>query len=362
MPVWNKASFDKFYRFSGESNGHWGGRPGIVLHYHEYSVGQYQRNRYAPLLFALLAANGLVAGDSIILVGGGFNWTGEGLERLGVDVLSTDISSYIQNEKGNTEESEIRQACLDAGVDPDTDKIYCKKSAPGAALTLDANRVAATVTWLTNPAEAESRMKWIQARSWDALSLEEKDAFKIQSGLGANAFWQWWTEQPESDVAALPSEAEVSSVPNEQLGNWQWSKDPLDVMLRGGRAAPQARGHGHILDEELRVKGSRNRVYNQIQTLGFADSRFIITEEVLNSITDAEGLLVCDYIEQFIAEHGGTCVHMISQLQSNDGFAAELNWKTYADWRTHLTANGFAGHLILPTVTVSGMAAYSGLI
>jgi hypothetical protein len=328
MPVWDKADFDNYYWSSGERHGHRSGRPSIVLHYHDYAIGQHQRGRYAPLLHAILTANGLVAGDSVILVGGGFNWTGEGLELLGVDVLSTDISNYIQAEKGNTEEAEIRQACLDAGVDPDVDKIYCVPTDAGAALTLDSNRVAATIDWLTNPSKASSRAAWV------------------------------------SKHGPLPSEAEVSTVPNEQLGNWQWARDPLDVLLRGGRAAPQVRGHGTIMDEELRVQGSRNRVYNKIVSLGYADSRFIITEEVLNSITDAEGVLVCDYIQRFIADHGGTCVHMLSAVPQNTAINPGLNFKTYSAWRTHLDANGFGAHMILPTVTArqQGMFMPTGAV
>lgn len=325
MPPWTKTEFDQFYNFKAEKQGHWNGRPGIKLHYHDWSVGQWQRSEYAPLLASVL---GLVSGDSVILVGAGFNWTGEGLEALGIDVLGTDISTYIHNEKGNTEEAEIRQYCLDAGVDPDVDKIYCLPTDPGAALTLDSNRVAATVNWLTDPNEAENRTKWI------------------------------------AEHGPLPSVAEVSSVPNEHLGNWQWARDPLDVFLRGGRASPQPRGHGNVMDEELRVRGSRNRVWNQLQNLGFTDPRYVITEEVLNSITDAEALNVCDYISTFKSEHPsiGTCVHMLSPLQPGVNQAPELNWKTYAEWRTFLDTNGFADQLILPTVTVFPDIAYGGLI
>ena len=326
MPVWAKADFDKFYRFPGEKYGQ-GGRPGINLHYHDWSVGQWQRSRFAPLLATTL---GLVTGQSVVLVGGGFNWTGEGLELLGINALSTDISNYIHAEKGNTEEAEIRQLCLDAGVDPDVDKIYCLPTDPGAALTLDGNRVAATVNWLTDPVEADNRAMWIAKHG------------------------------------PLPTADEVSTVPNEQLGNWQWARDPLELLLRGGRANPQVRGHGQILDEELRVRGSRNRVWNQLVTLGFDNANFIITEEVLNSITDAEALAVCDYIETFISEHStlGTAVHMLSPLQPGGSQAPELNWKTYADWRAYLTANGFAGQMILPTATAinQGMFLPAGAV
>ncbi len=319
MPVWDKAAFDQFYRTGAEKHGHWNGRDGILLHYHYWSIGQYQRGRYAGLLAGVLSLN---AGDSVALVGAGFNWTGEGLGDLGVDVIGTEISAYILGEQGNTEEAEIRQHCLDAGIDPDVDKIYCVPSDPGAALTLDVNRVEATEKWLTARSELHSRESWIAVHG------------------------------------RLPNRAQVSTVPNEHLGNWQWMRDPLELFLRGGRAAPQVRGSGTVIDEDLETRQSRDRVFNAMAN----SPRYVISEEVLNGTDDVAGLRLCDDMRRLITERSGTVIHMLSPLQSRKQGAPELNWKTYADWRTHLDDNGFATQMILPTVTAGGVVAYSGLI
>lgn len=237
---------------------------------------------YPQLLFDVL---GLVAGDAVLLVGCGFNGTGQGLTNLGVRVLGTELSTYIQNEKGNTEEGEIRAACIAAGVDPDLDTI----------------------------------------------------------------------RGPSGPI------------------------NPLDLFMEGGRAAPAARGKGEVLQEELRTRGSRNAVLNRFNALWpGVTPRYIITEEVLNSIPDAQADLVCSYCASAATEWGSSVVHMLSPYQlGSDGLhhqALDLNWKTYADWRVWLDANGYSTQLILPTVTardqgmtlppggeVGRVVAYSGL-
>lgn len=152
--------------------------------------------------------------------------------------------------------------------------------------------------------------------------------------------------------------------------------NPLDLFLEGGRAAPQPRGKGEILQEELRIRGSRNSVKNRFSALWPGVSpRYIITEEVLNSTPDNEAALVCSYCQSAAVEWGSTVVHMLSPLQAGATQDPLLNWKTYAGWRSWLTTNGFPGHIILPTVTAEGqgvtwpiteragrVVAYSGLI
>ena len=267
MPEWGKTEFDTFYSLLGERWGHPNTRPGIRLHYHWASIIGPQSGvsvnglvspNFPQMLFDVL---GLVAGDAVLLVGCGFNGTGAGLTALGIRVLGTDLSTYIQTEKGNTEQAEIEAACVAAGVNPDTDLI----------------------------------------------------------------------RGPAGDI------------------------NPLDLFLEGGRAAPAARGKGEILEEELRTRGSRNAVLNRFDALWpGVTPRYIITEEVLNSITDAEASLVCDYVSAGRAEWGATVVHMLSPLQPGGSQAPELNWKTYQGWRDWLTINGYAAHLILPTVTAVG--------
>ncbi len=257
MPVWDKTAFDQFYSSGAERWGHPNTRPQIRLHYHWYPIIQWQVSDRAPRLFTLLEMN---AGDDVILVGGGFNGTAEGLNDLGIRVIGLDTSDYIQNEKDNTEEAEVRDAIIAAGLDPDIDFII---GSPGNVMV-----------------------------------------------------------------------------------------NPLDVLLRGGRAAPQGRGWGQILGEDMKTNGSKKAIIRAFENQ-FPDAaiRFIISEEVLNSITDAEALLVCEFAGASATEWGATVVHMLSPLFPDGRGAPEMNWKTYADWRAFLNANGFSAQLILPTVT-----------
>ena len=252
MPVWDKAAFDQFYSSGAERWGHPNTRPQIRLHYHWYPIIQWQASDYAPRLFSVLSMN---AGDSVVLVGAGFNGTGQGLADLGIDVIAIDTSAYIQGEKGNTEEAEIRAAIVATGLDPDVDLI-----------------------------------------------------------IGPSG---------QADL------------------------DPLDLYLDGGRASPAVRGKGTILEEDMSKRNSRNAIKAALAST----PRYAISEEVLNSISDADALQVCDYAANFASENGGTIVHMLSPFQSNTTQAPELNWKTYAGWRSFLDANGFSAQLILPTVT-----------
>lgn len=278
MPEWTKADFDLHERNPAMER--WGlpnTRPAITLAYHwanriaaqagvSWQGVDVTLQAGSPLdgltrPQALVNILGLLANEGVILVGAGFNGTGAGLTALGIRVLGTDVSTYIQNEKGNTEEAEIRAACIAAGVDPDTDQV------------------------------------------------------RGPSGL----------------------------------------VNPLDLFMEGGRASPAVRGKGEVLAEELRTRGSRNAVINRVEQLWPGQTiRYIISEEVLNSITDAEADLVCDYMSAGAVEWGSTCVHMLSPLQTGVAQSPSLNWKTYAGWRSWLDTNGYSSHLILPTVTASG--------
>lgn len=118
MANWDlKSAFDTYYDWGAEPWGKPATRQPIVLHYHWRPILRWQEIKFAPLLWNVL---GLNPGDSVVIVGAGFNGTGAGLQSLGADVIATDLSNYIQNEKGNTEEAELRAAIIAAGLDPDT--------------------------------------------------------------------------------------------------------------------------------------------------------------------------------------------------------------------------------------------------
>ncbi len=252
MPLRDKAFFDTRYSSGAERYGHPNTRPQIRLHYHWWPIIRWQASERAPLLFAAL---GLVSGQSVTIVGAGFNGTGAGLKRLGVDVIGTDTSVYIQSEKSKTEEAEIRAAIIAAGLDPDVDTI-----------------------------------------------------------IG-----------PPGNVRV----------------------NPLDLFLDGGRVAPKVREQAQVVEEDLRTKGGRNKVDAILPTR----ARYCISEEVLSGGTDAETLIICERMAQYVSEKGGTVIHMLSPLRLDGIQAPEFRWRTYAGWRAFLDGNGFSTQLILPTVT-----------
>lgn len=132
--------------------------------------------------------------------------------------------------------------------------------------------------------------------------------------------------------------------------------DPLNLFLEGGRASPALRGKGNVLAEDGATRPSRNAIRNALS----GNPRYLISEEVLNSITDAQVLLVCDAAARLVSEAGGTCtiVHMLSPLNPDAASQEpDLNWKTYAQWRALLNANGFSAQKILPTVTASNQGS-----
>ncbi len=115
---WNlKATWDAAYSFGVEGDtGHPNTRPEVRLHYHRFI------KRPDAVIHAekFAAALGWVPpGPPIVIVGAGFGWTDEALEDLGFDrVVGLDLSTYIQDNHGGTEESEIDAEIAAVGLDP----------------------------------------------------------------------------------------------------------------------------------------------------------------------------------------------------------------------------------------------------
>ena len=267
MPLspWDFEAFKKYYYVPGEPWGHPAGRPGILLHYHNWSIGIRQRSFYGPQIANLL---GLKPGDSAIFLGCGFGWTAEGLASTGVEVVGTEISSYILGEKDQTEEAEIRQCIEAVGLDPDRDTVKI-------------------------------------------------DGFTQQMGIaGVNH---------------------------------------LDIYLNGGRFAPKKRSSLLILDQDMGTAKSRADISRSVVR---ANAAVVISEEVINSVDDAEALHICDIMANYASTHGvRDCrvIHMLSPAYYHEGKRIwqepDLNWKTYSEWRAFLDSNGFQNQLILPSVT-----------
>ena len=117
---WNlKATWDAAYSIGAEGDtGHPNTRAEVRLNYHRKAMLPVCQARAAGIAQAL---GWSAPGPSIIIVGAGFGWTAEALEAMGFTrVLGLDVSSYIQSNKGGTEETEIDAKIVAVGLDPAT--------------------------------------------------------------------------------------------------------------------------------------------------------------------------------------------------------------------------------------------------
>ena len=120
MPLrtWDtKADFDAAYSMGAEGlDGHDPNRPEVKLHYHRSIIGGTiaTRAKHFAEFFGLKKFN-----KRILIVGGGFGWLAEEMRKLGFTMLlTTDISTYIQAEKDNDDEIEIRAEIAAVGLNP----------------------------------------------------------------------------------------------------------------------------------------------------------------------------------------------------------------------------------------------------
>ena len=112
--AWTKELFDLAYDIGAEPGGHPNTRQEIRLHYNRYVL--YPEMLKRAQFF--IAHFGLTAADRVLVVGGGFGWTAEALSDLGIETICADVSAYIQNTKGTSEDSEVAAAITAVGLDP----------------------------------------------------------------------------------------------------------------------------------------------------------------------------------------------------------------------------------------------------
>lgn len=118
--VWNEALYKEMYR---SPSWMWGVRNSSripAFHYHWFT----QQNSQQAIIEKFLALPGAAQVSDLAIVGGGFGWTAELLESYGINAISIDTSSYIQNTKAVSEEQELRSALTEQGFDPDNLPIF----------------------------------------------------------------------------------------------------------------------------------------------------------------------------------------------------------------------------------------------
>lgn len=120
MPIqnWNKATYDNSYEAIAEKNGHPNTRPPVKLHYNRV-IMKPDCDIRAQNLVRLLNLN---VDTHILIIGAGFGWTAEALrDNHGItNIIATDTSEYVQQNKINDDSQEIRDAILKTGLDPDS--------------------------------------------------------------------------------------------------------------------------------------------------------------------------------------------------------------------------------------------------
>lgn len=115
-----KADFDAMYRTPAIQR-YFGGRPpgekNVTLNYHHAWMSDGLKLMYEGLLPKL----NIASTELVLIVGAGFGWGVEAFAELsGCTTVGIDISAYVQAEKNNTEEAELREAIIAADLDPDT--------------------------------------------------------------------------------------------------------------------------------------------------------------------------------------------------------------------------------------------------
>ncbi len=324
MPIFDKATYEKFYSFNAEPWGHINTRKGIRSHYNDFVVGKGQR----ALSSKLVAATGMAPGAHCIIIGAGFGWTCEGLIDQGIEAVGTEISSWVLAEKDNTEEADLREYITKVGLDPDTDEIIGDPKDARTVKKVPAYKQAIWDSWIVGP-EAEARKQMV--REWALKSEAEKRRYRKSTGQ--------WDYNPKMPIGPKP----------------EYMINPLELYLRGGRAAPATRTTALVADEDGSTKGSRTAIGRLLTNA----PTHIITEEVLNSVSDADGLVLCERLARLASEKGGAVYHVLSPLQPKGRQAPELNWKRYSGWRNHLDANGFQAQQIVASVSDAERVAFA---
>jgi hypothetical protein len=92
----------------------------IFVHYHPNKWREW-RYALAQEYVDWFAAEGdpLTGTDCIVIFGGAFNWTGEGLEDLvpGLEAVCVDLSNWVDTVKGQSPDDELIEAIIEAGYD-----------------------------------------------------------------------------------------------------------------------------------------------------------------------------------------------------------------------------------------------------
>lgn len=276
--VWDKAAFDNNYRRDTEQRimG-----PGQMVKYKVHYQRVVKRQDATVVATRLTNALALTGTESILIVGAGFGFLKEALvDDLGWtgNVVCIDSGAYVQAEKGETEEADVREiwdtyqktwiewAVGDdpqgyTGINKQVDTVEFDTPNPG--------QITVTFTDATGIV--------ILRTVFDAdIVLQGLDP---DSGTGATLF---------------------------------------NATFDGGTKARVP-----ILDEDLSNNGSRNRVRNQN---GGVDYDYAISERVIESLEDAECVTLSSNMHQ-VATNVVHLFEMFIPYKSTESEPNPWNWK-----------------------------------
>lgn len=103
-------------------------------------------------------------------------------------------------------------------------------------------------------------------------------------------------------------------------------KPLLDILVR----QDGKRTNEILINENMKTDGSRRAVWNQLTN----NMDYVITENMLSTLNDAEVIDVADNIEECKKLQAGvTVIHLDTWLDTSGRFDTGYNWKTGPEWR-----------------------------
>ena len=118
MVGWTKADYDDAYQFRAERSfgGRDPGRAEVTVNYVRWAIQPILADMWARLAPIL----NIASTEHVLIVGCGFGWGAEAfIAETGANTIGIEISDYIESEKANTEEADIRASIAAVGLDPD---------------------------------------------------------------------------------------------------------------------------------------------------------------------------------------------------------------------------------------------------
>jgi hypothetical protein len=217
--------------------------------------------------------------------------------------------------------------------------------------TAQNNKIAVRMEQALGPVKGTGVILVGAGFGWTAEGLIELGADVVATDISDFVL----TEQHSTEEAEIRAEIErVGLDPDRDkiIGpSGQVDLDPIEFLVRGGRNAV-ARSARPIVGEDAGTPQSRAAIKKQTKQ----PIKWILTEQVLHSMADADAVEFCAKMADFEKQTNATVVHLLSPLQPErhaDGLQdKQFNWKLYPQWRTFLDDNGFGSHRIMGSCRV----------